>query len=78
MKWCTPEGTYQVWLDFSKLNFSEDTLKKLVTKKAKLALTPGSWFCENHDQFMRMNIASPMSKIQEAFYQLKKAIDGSI
>ena len=27
---------------------------------------------------MRMNIASPLSKIQQTFYQLKKAIDEGI
>ena len=78
IKLFTPEGTYQIWLDFSNLNHSEDELKKLVTKQAKLALTPGSWFDENHTQFMRMNIASPLSKIQKAFYQLKEAIDEGI
>ena len=70
-----PEGTYQIWLDFSKLNVSEEALKRLIFNKAKLALAPGVWFDKDHSQFMRMNIASPLSKIQEAFYQLKSAID---
>ncbi|MEW7292129.1 MalY/PatB family protein [Aquimarina sp. 2304DJ70-9] len=75
VKLSRPEGTYQVWLDFSKLNISEDALQKLIFKKAKLALAPGTWFDKDHSQFMRMNIASPISKIQEAFCQLKIAID---
>ncbi|WP_109300977.1 MalY/PatB family protein [Aquimarina sp. AU474] len=70
-----PEGTYQVWLDFSKLSLSDDALEHLIIKQAKLALTPGSWFESSHTQFMRMNIASPLEKIQQAFYQLKNAID---
>ncbi|MBA6157301.1 putative C-S lyase [Tenacibaculum sp. S7007] len=70
-----PEGTYQIWLDFSKLNLSDAALKYLVVNQAKLALTPGDWFEGSHTQFMRMNVASPLSKIQQAFHQLKKAID---
>lgn len=73
-----PEGTYQVWLDFSKLNISDKTLKHLVVNQAKLALTPGDWFETSHTQFMRMNIASPLSKIQQAFHQLKKAVDEGV
>lgn len=73
-----PEGTYQIWLDFSGLNLSDDTLKELVFTKAKLGLAPGDWFDPNYAQFMRMNIASPLSEIQKAFHQLKQAIDESL
>ncbi|UMB54650.1 PatB family C-S lyase [Lutibacter sp. A64] len=75
---CKPEGTYQIWLDFSKLNLSETALKYLVMHQAKLGLAPGDWFKANGPQFMRMNIASPLSKIQQSFYQLKEAIDGGL
>ncbi|WP_452218666.1 MalY/PatB family protein [Lacinutrix undariae] len=73
-----PEGTYQVWLDFSKLNLSDAALKHLVVHQAKLALTPGDWFETSHTQFMRMNVASPLAKIQQAFHQLKKAVDDGV
>ncbi len=73
-----PEGTYQVWLDFSRLNKTPEDLNHLLVQKAKLALTPGVWFDQESDTFMRMNIASPLSKIQTAFRQLKKAIDEDI
>ncbi len=73
-----PEGTYQIWLDVSGLKYSEEELKDIVFNKAKLALTPGTWFDTDHTQFMRMNIASPLSVIKKAFYQLKTAIDENI
>lgn len=73
-----PEGTYQIWLDFSKLQISNDALKHLIIKQAKLALTPGEWFESSYTQFMRMNIASPLEKIQQAFYQLKDAINEGV
>ena len=70
-----PEGTYQIWLDFSGLKLSDTELKALIVKQAKLGLAYGEWFCEDHTQFMRMNIASSLAKIQQAFYQLKDAIN---
>ncbi|MCH4552823.1 MalY/PatB family protein [Aestuariibaculum lutulentum] len=70
-----PEGTYQIWLDFSALNISERELKDLVFNKAKVGLALGSTFGTDYQLFMRMNIASPLSKIQRAFQQLKAAMD---
>ncbi len=69
-----PEGTYQIWIDFSAFVFSNEELHQRVFHEAGLALTPGSWFSEKHSQFMRMNIASPLEMIQKAFYQLKKSV----
>lgn len=74
IKLIRPEGTYQLWLDFSQLNLTEEALLQLIVHNAKLALTPGTWFGANGKQFMRMNIGSPLAKIQKAFYQIKTAI----
>ncbi len=78
VKMFVPEGTYQIWLDFSKLNLSDDALKDLIFIEARLALTPGTWFDKGHSHFMRMNIASPLPKLKEALYQLKIAMNESI
>lgn len=75
VKLIRPDGTYQIWLDFSALNLSADNLSKLMVHSAKLALTPGTWFGSNGSQYMRMNIASSKAKIQRAFYQIKKAVN---
>ncbi|MEM7085218.1 MAG: PatB family C-S lyase [Bacteroidota bacterium] len=72
------EGTYQIWLDFSELDIQGDELNKFLVKKAKLALTPGGWFDRESGRHMRMNIASPLSKIQLAFKQLRSAINEGI
>ena len=78
VKLIRPDGTYQIWLDFSALDLSADALNQLMVHSAKLALTPGTWFGSNGSQFMRMNIASPLAKIQRAFYQIKKAINEGV
>ena len=73
-----PEGTYQLWLDFSGLGFTNKELKKLIFEKAKVGLAPGEWFGAGHEQYMRMNIASPRSVIQNALYAIKNAINTTI
>ncbi|MEM9215408.1 MAG: PatB family C-S lyase [Cyanobacteria bacterium P01_F01_bin.150] len=67
------EGTYQMWLDFSSMCDSPKTLKELLVQKAQLGLTPGSWFEPDNALFMRMNFASPLSKVQGALSALKGA-----
>ncbi|MGB1207434.1 MAG: MalY/PatB family protein [Chitinophagales bacterium] len=75
VKLIRPDGTYQIWLDFSALNLSAEALHQLMVHVAKLAMTPGTWFGNGGTQFMRMNIAMPKATIQQAFYQIKKAIE---
>jgi cystathionine beta-lyase len=69
------EGTYQIWLDFSELRLNKEALSDLVFKKAKLGLTPGQWFGKDSSMNMRMNIASPLSKIKDALIALKEAVN---
>lgn len=67
------EGTYQVWLDFSGLGLDKGEMMEMVVGRAKLGLTPGEWFDRDSALFMRMNIASPLAKVQAALKQLKSA-----
>ncbi|TQV87658.1 putative C-S lyase [Aliikangiella coralliicola] len=64
------EGTYQIWLDFSKTGRTPEEVKAALLE-AKIGLTPGNWFDAEHENFFRMNIASPLAKIQENFRRLK-------
>lgn len=64
------EGTYQIWLDFSEMFESETELKEFIAHRAKLGLAPGKWFDRDSSMFMRMNIASPLPKIQISLEQL--------
>lgn len=70
-----PEGTYQIWLDFNDLNLSNKKLNDLLVNKAQIALAPGLWFGKNGRGFMRMNIASPLHKIQEAIKAIAQAVN---
>ncbi|GEA51810.1 aminotransferase [Vibrio inusitatus NBRC 102082] len=70
-----PEGTNQIWFDFSGLGLEPEQLKVLLTQQAKLALTPGTWFSEPNENFYRMNFASPLDQIQASFERLKISIE---
>ena len=67
------EGTYQIWLDFSATQLSSQVIQQQLVEQAKVALTPGSWFDKDSALFMRMNIASPLSKIQKALTNVSAA-----
>ncbi|GIU44322.1 aminotransferase [Shewanella sairae] len=74
IKFYQPEGTNQIWLDFSGLQLDSTELKSLLIQKAKLALTPGTWFGENDENFYRLNFAVPLEQIQASFELLNSAI----
>lgn len=75
VKFYQPEGTNQIWLDFSSLQLDSTKLKSLLTQKAKLALTPGTWFGESDENFYRLNFAAPLEQIQASFELLNSAIN---
>jgi cystathionine beta-lyase len=74
VKTFTPEGTNQIWFDFTGLGLEPAQLKSILTQQAKLALTPGAWFGEPDENYYRMNFASPLKQIQASFELLKLSI----
>jgi cystathionine beta-lyase len=70
-----PEGTYLVWLDFSKLGLDDEELKEFLVSRAGLGLSPGTTFGPGGEGFQRMNIGCPRSLLERALLQLKKAYE---
>lgn len=68
------DGTYQLWLDFRKLDLSNEELDHLFFQKSKVGLAPGYWFGEDGSGFARINYASPRSVIMDALERLQQAI----
>ena len=60
-----PQGTYLVWLDFSAYGLSEDDLHGLLKKEAKVILNRGLDFGEEGAQHARLNVAMPISVLEE-------------
>lgn len=67
------EATYLVWLDFRGLDLDTEELNEIMTNKAGVALDGGTWFGEEGEGFMRINIASPRELVEEAAESIVKA-----
>ncbi|NLL52254.1 MAG: pyridoxal phosphate-dependent aminotransferase [Peptococcaceae bacterium] len=68
-----PQGTYLLWLDFSKYGLSQKELDKRIIEDAKLWLSSGTTFGSEGEGFQRINIACPKLTLQKALERLAKA-----
>lgn len=68
-----PEGTYLLWLNCSKLNYTKEHLQKCLETQGKLALDHGDWFGDD-ECFERMNVACPRSILEEGMKRLEKVV----
>ena len=68
------EGTFLIWLDFRGLKLSQNELRELLEKKAKVGLNSGDTFGPGGEGFMRMNIATSRENIEIACERIKNAI----
>lgn len=71
-----PQGSYVLWLDFSRYGYSPETLQELIYQKANVALQRGS----AHDpdkggQFMRLCVTCSKGKIVEAIRRISQAFE---
>jgi len=69
-----PEATYLIWLDCRGLGLSPEEMGKFFSLKAGVGLNEGSMFGPGGKGFMRMNLATPLSVISEAFDRIENAI----
>ena len=67
-----PEGTYLVWLDFRAFGLEPKELEKKMLEEAKLALDSGHKFGAGGDGFERINIACPLSILEESLKRIAK------
>lgn len=68
------DGTYLAWLDCRKLNLSVDELNDLFLNKAGVWLHNGATFGKGGEGFMRMNLACPVSVLEEAIKRIKSVL----
>lgn len=74
IKLVEPQGTYLVWLDFSKLGLTEKEIENLVVYKARLWLDRGTMFGKEGIGFQRINMACPRAVLEEGLGRLEKAV----
>ena len=66
------ESTYLAWVDFSKLNITEEELKTMLVKEAGVAPSFGSGFGKTTGKFARFNIACRTEILNLAIDRLTK------
>lgn len=53
-----PEGTYQLWMDFSGFGLSQEELNDWIYEKARMGLAPGRQFSSGYESWFRLNTAT--------------------
>lgn len=68
-----PQASFLIWLDCRELGMSQKELNEFFVEKAHLGLNDGEMFGKEGIGFMRLNIASPRSILEQAMKQLETA-----
>lgn len=69
------EGTYLLWMDYSRLNCTEEELEKWFIEKAHVGVYMGTVFREEGRGCIRVNIASPRKLLEQAYGQMASVYD---
>ncbi len=67
-----PQATYLAWMDVSKLNLSSTALQDKLINTGHVGIMPGKTYGDQ--DYLRMNIACPMSKLQEGLKRMERGI----
>lgn len=67
------EATYLAWVDFTGLGMSEAEVLRRVEGEAGIAANHGTTFGRGGDGFLRFNLATPRSRVEEAVDRLRRA-----
>ncbi|MDX1780850.1 MAG: MalY/PatB family protein [Thalassovita sp.] len=67
------EATYLSWVDFSGTGMERDEFVKRVEQDAKIAANHGPTFGKGGEDFMRFNLATPRSLVEQAVERMQAA-----
>ncbi len=67
------ESTYLAWVDFSGTGMEMDEVKRRVQQEARIAANYGETFGKGGESFLRFNLATPRSRVEEAVKRLQAA-----
>jgi cystathionine beta-lyase len=67
------ESTYLAWVDFSGTGMSPEEFTARVERDAKIAANHGPAFGKGGEMFLRFNLATPRSRVEDAVERLKAA-----
>lgn len=59
-----------MWLDVSEISKDSKKLAEYIRKETGLIVSPGRIYRGNGSQFLRLNLASPMSMVEDGIERL--------
>lgn len=68
------QATYLLWLNCEKISGNSEKLAQEIRRETGLWLSAGSAYKGEADCFLRMNVACPRQRLEEALQRLKRAI----
>ena len=68
-----PEASYLIWLDAREMKLTQEELNRFFVDKARLAVNDGAMFGPEGTGFMRINVGTPRSIVEQAMHQLAYA-----
>lgn len=75
LKTSIPEGTYFLWIDFSKLNLSPEEFQKKLINYGKVAIMPGIVYGEGGKNYIRLNVACSRKKLEKGIEGINRALN---
>ena len=74
VKVVTGAATYLIWLDVSQISSDSQKLAEYLEKTTGLVLSPGSIYRGNGHDFLRMNLACPLTMVKDGIERLKAGL----
>lgn len=67
------EGTYLMWIDYQATGLSEQEMERWFLDEANVSVYMGGVFGKDGEGYIRLNIASPRSVLEEAYDRMRAA-----
>ena len=74
VKVVTGAATYLIWLDVNQISSDSQKLAEYLEKTTGLVLSPGSIYRGNGHDFLRMNLACPLTMVKDGLERLKAGL----
>ena len=68
------KATYLIWLDVERISTDSQELADYLERKTGLVLSPGSIYRGNGHNFLRMNLACPLTMVKDGLERLKTGL----
>lgn len=69
-----PEGTYLVWVDFSKTEIPHDQIKGYLEEQCRILVEEGEFFGDAGKGFVRFNLACPRKYVSWALERMREKL----